>query len=191
MCPTPTMQLQGPSWPVQLGRRDARTASQNTANTQLPPPTANLSALVTIFASKGLDARDMTALSGSHTIGLAQCFTFRNRIYNETTIDPKFAAARRASCPAAGGNSNLASLDDQSSNSFDNSYYKNLMTRRGLLHSDQELFNGGSQDSLVKQYSEKPGVFAGDFAAAMVKMGRISPLTGSKGEIRLNCRVPN
>lgn len=65
------------------------------------------------------------------------------------------------------------------------------MARRGLLHSDQELFNGGSQDSLVKKYSKNSKAFEDDFIIAMAKMGSLSPLTGKNGEIRLNCRVVN
>ena len=49
----------------------------------------------------------------------------------------------------------------------------------------------GSQDALVRQYSANPALFASDFAAAMVKMGNISPLTGTAGQIRANCRVVN
>ncbi|KAL6328933.1 hypothetical protein AAG906_007223 [Vitis piasezkii] len=185
------VQLGGPSWTVPLGRRDARTASQSAANNEIPSPLASLSALISGFAAKGLNARDMTALSGSHTIGQAQCFTFRSRIYNDTNIDPNFAATRRSTCPVSGGNSNLAPLDIRTMNRFDNIYYQNLMTRRGLLHSDQELFNGGSQDALVRTYNANNALFFRDFAAAMVKMSNISPLTGTNGEIRSNCRVVN
>ncbi|RVW20247.1 Peroxidase 4 [Vitis vinifera] len=142
--------LGGPSWTVPLGRRDARTANQSAANNDLPAPFANLSALISGFAAKGLNADDMTALSGSHTIGQAQCFTFRSRIYNDTNIDPNFAATRRSTCPVSGGDSNLGPLDIQTMNKFDNKYYENLEAQRGLFHSDQELFNGGSQDALVR-----------------------------------------
>ncbi|XP_055823320.1 peroxidase P7-like [Solanum dulcamara] len=184
--------LGGPSWAVQLGRRDARTADLSAANTQIPLPTSSLSTLISMFSAKGLDANDMTALSGSHTIGQARCINFRNRIYNETNIDSEFAATRRATCPASSGNEeNLASLDIQTPSQFDNKYYQNLVARRGLLHSDQELFNGGSQDSLVKSYSTDDAVFKRDFVAAIVKMGNISPLTGINGEIRKNCRAIN
>ncbi|KAK2965342.1 hypothetical protein RJ640_013805 [Escallonia rubra] len=183
--------LGGPSWTVALGRRDARTASQNDANSQLPPPFANLTTLISMFAAKGLNARDMTALSGAHTIGLAQCFTFRERIYNDTNIDPSFAIMRRATCNVTGGDSNLAPLDLQTPNRFDNKYYENLVARRGLLHSDQELFNNGPLDALVRTYSLNDEAFYDDFSVAMVKMGNISPLTGTNGEIRKNCRVVN
>ncbi|KAL2925205.1 Peroxidase 4 [Bienertia sinuspersici] len=186
--------LGGPSWRVPLGRRDATTASQTAANTNLPPSTANLSTLITLFAAQGLNARDMTALSGAHTIGQARCTTFRDHIYNDTNIDPTFATTRKATCPgpASGtGDDNLAPLDVISPNRFDNGYFQDLVARRGLLHSDQELFNGGSQDRLVRMYSSSFRAFANDFANAMVKMGNISPLNGSNGEIRKNCRLIN
>ncbi|XP_072998810.1 peroxidase 52-like isoform X2 [Typha latifolia] len=183
--------LGGPTWTVQLGRRDATTASQSSANSDLPAPSSSLSTLITKFSDKGLDARDMTALSGAHSIGQARCVNFRAHIYNDTDIDANFAALRQKNCPFSGGDDNLAPLDQQSPNRFGNNYYQNLLSQRGLLHSDQELFNGGSQDSLVKQYSSNAVSFASDFRAAMVKMGGISPLTGTSGEIRLNCGKVN
>ncbi|RWR89215.1 peroxidase P7-like protein [Cinnamomum micranthum f. kanehirae] len=183
--------LRGQSWNVPLGRRDARTASQSAANTQIPAPTSSLSTLISMFSAKGLSARDMTVLSGSHTIGQARCTTFRTRIYNDTNIDATFATTRRSNCPTTGGDANLAPLDLQTPTQFDNNYYRNLIAQRGLLHSDQELFNNGSQDALVRTYSQNNAQFLSDFAAAMVRMGNISPLTGSNGEIRRNCRRIN
>ncbi|CAL5366484.1 unnamed protein product [Camellia sinensis] len=185
--------LEGPNWKVKLGRRDARTASQGAANSSLPPPTSSLSALISSFSAVGLSTKDMVALSGSHTIGQAQCTNFRARVYNETNIDSSFAQTRQGNCPrtVGSGDNNLAPLDLQTPTKFENNYYKNLVNRRGLLHSDQQLFNGGSTDLLVQSYSKNPGTFNSDFVAAMIKMGDISPLTGSNGEIRKNCRKTN
>ncbi|KAK1368831.1 Peroxidase [Heracleum sosnowskyi] len=183
--------LGGPSWTVLLGRRDARTASLSAANAQIPAPTSSLSTLLSMFSSKGLNARDMTALSGGHTIGQAQCTNFRGHIYNDTNINAAFRTTRQANCPASGGNTNLAPLDIQSPNQFGNNYYQNLVNQRGLLHSDQELFNGGSTDAQVRSYSNSNAAFLSDFTAAMIKMGNISPLTGTNGEIRRNCRLRN
>jgi hypothetical protein len=59
------VQLGGPSWAVQLGRRDSTTASLATANTNLPSPASSLSALLAAFAKKGLSSTDMVALSGA------------------------------------------------------------------------------------------------------------------------------
>ncbi|CAK9160600.1 unnamed protein product [Ilex paraguariensis] len=185
--------LGGPSWNVKLGRRDARTASQAAANRSIPPPTSNLNALISSFSAVGLSTRDMVALSGSHTIGQARCTNFRARIYNETNLDSSLAQTRQGNCPriAGSGDNNLAPLDLQTPTTFENNYYKNLVNQRGLLHSDQQLFNGGSTDSLVRTYSSNPSTFNSDFVAAMIKMGDIKPLTGSNGEIRKNCRRRN
>ncbi|KAL5709439.1 peroxidase [Ranunculus cassubicifolius] len=185
--------LGGPSWNVRLGRRDARTASQGAANSSIPRPTLNLKNLISSFQAQGLSARDMVALSGSHTIGQARCTNFRNRIYNETNIEANFARSRQGNCPrtSGSGDNNIAPLDIQTPGNFDNNYYNNLVAQRGLLHSDQQLFNGGSTDALVRTYSNNPSTFNNDFAAAMIKMGDIKPLTGSNGEVRRNCRWPN
>ncbi|CAL5335245.1 unnamed protein product [Camellia sinensis] len=183
--------LGGPSWTVQLGRRDSTTASLSAANSNIPGPTLNLSALVTAFSNKGLSANEMVALSGSHTIGQARCTTFRTRIYNETNINTQFATALKANCPSTGSDNNLVPLDTTSATSFDNAYYTNLQSQKGLLHSDQQLFNGGSTDAQVNTYSSNSATFFTDFANAMVKMGNISPLTGTSGQIRTNCRKAN
>ncbi|KAB5530237.1 hypothetical protein DKX38_020318 [Salix brachista] len=189
-----TVILGGPNWNVKLGRRDSKTASLSAANSGIiPPPTSTLSNLINRFKNKGLSVKDMVALSGSHTIGQARCSSFRARIYNETNIDSSFAATRKKSCPFPGpsGNSKLAPLDVQTPTAFDNNYYKNLINQKGLLHSDQVLFNGGSTDSLVRTYSSNSKTFNSDFATAMIKMGDIDPLTGSHGEIRKICSKPN
>ncbi|KAB2062550.1 hypothetical protein ERO13_A10G148700v2 [Gossypium hirsutum] len=183
--------LGGPSWIVLLGRRDSTTASLSAANSNIPAPTLNLSGLITAFSNKGFTAKEMVALSGSHTIGQARCTTFRTRIYNETNIDSTFATSLRANCPSNGGDNSLSPLDTTSSTSFDNAYFKNLQGQKGLLHSDQQLFSGGSTDSQVNAYSSNLGSFTTDFANAMVKMGNLSPLTGTSGQIRTNCRKAN
>lgn len=186
--------LGGPGWDVKLGRRDSKTASLSAANSGvIPPPTSNLSNLVNRFQAKGLSTKDMVVLSGAHTIGQARCTLFRTRLYNETNIDTCFAKRRQGSCPltVGSGDNNLAPLDVKTPTVFDNKYYKNLIKQKGLLHSDQILYNGGSTDSLVEKYSKDSDSFDSDFVAAMIKMGDISPLTGSSGHIRKNCRKVN
>lgn len=174
----------GPSYAVKLGRRDSTTASRTLANAELPAFFESLESLISRFQNKGLTARDMVALSGSHTLGQAQCFTFRERIYNHSNIDAGFASTRRRRCPRVGSDATLAPLDLVTPNSFDNNYFKNLMQNKGLLQSDQVLFNGGSTDSIVSEYSRNPARFKSDFGSAMIKMGDIGLLTGSSGQIR-------
>ncbi|CAL5061051.1 unnamed protein product [Urochloa decumbens] len=185
--------LGGPSWRVLLGRRDSTTASLSQANSDLPAPSLDLANLTAAFANKGLSRTDLVALSGAHTIGLSQCKNFRAHIYNDTNVNAALATLRKASCPAAAGSGdgNLAPLDTTTATAFDNAYYTNLLAQSGLLHSDQQLFNGGATDGLVRTYASAPTRFNRDFAAAMIRMGNISPLTGSQGQIRLACSRVN
>ncbi|XP_015075764.1 cationic peroxidase 1-like [Solanum pennellii] len=185
------VKLGGPSWTVLLGRRDSTTASLSTANSDIPAPTLNLSSLISSFSNKGFSSREMVALSGSHTIGQARCTTFRDRLYNETDINASFATSVKSNCPQSGSDNDISPLDTTSPTTFDNIYYKNLRIQKGLLHSDQQLFSGGSTDSIVNTYSSNSATFFTDFANAMVKMGNLSPLTGSNGQIRKNCRKIN
>ncbi|XP_057825564.1 cationic peroxidase 1 [Cryptomeria japonica] len=185
------VELGGQTWTVQLGRRDARAASLSGANSKIPSPASSLSALITAFSNQGLSTKDMVALSGAHTIGQTRCTTFRTHIYNETNINTAFATSVKAKCPRTGGDNNLSPLDVQTPVAFDNNYYKNLRVQKGLLHSDQELFNGGSTNSLVTSYATNQNTFFRGFATAMVNMANIKPLTGTRGEVRKNCRKPN
>ncbi|XP_020573777.1 cationic peroxidase 1-like [Phalaenopsis equestris] len=187
--------LGGAPYNVLLGRRDATTASFDAANNDLPAPIFDLPYLISKFESHNLSLQDLVALSGAHSLGFARCTTFRSRIYNESsTIDHSFAQYLRAQCPAFGGEGDdiLAPLDDSPAR-FDTEYFDGLRLNRGILHSDQQLFrgDGGEADSLVRHYSEQREVFWADFGASMVKMGNLSPLLGSEGEIRENCRHVN
>lgn len=183
--------LGGPTWTVQLGRRDSTTASLSAANTNIPAPTLNLSGLITSFSNQGLTAKEMVALSGAHTIGQARCTTFRTRIYNETNINTQYANSLKSNCPSTGGDNTLSPLDTTTPTKFDNAYFKNLQSQKGLLHSDQQLFSGGSTNSQVNTYSSNSATFSSDFTSAMIKMGNLNPLTGTNGQIRTNCRKTN
>ncbi|KAF9670952.1 hypothetical protein SADUNF_Sadunf13G0122600 [Salix dunnii] len=185
--------LEGPGYEVLLGRRDSRTVSKNDANTNLPPPFFNFAQLLSNFQSHGLNLADLVVLSAGHTIGHARCTTFRDRIYNDTNINYKFAASLKYSCPRTGGDSNTNPLDSTTAR-FDSQYFRDLIAKKGLLHSDQELFkgDGSGSDPLVKYYGYiNPDRFLIDFSASMIKMGNMKPLTGTDGEIRMNCRKVN
>jgi peroxidase len=83
-------------------------------------------------------------------------------------------------------------LDFVSPTKFDNSYFKNILASKGLLNSDQVLLTKSEASmELVKKYAENSGIFFQQFAESMIKMGNISPLTGSRGEIRKSCRKIN
>lgn len=189
----------GPSWEVPLGRRDSRSASLSGSNNNIPAPNNTFQTILTKFKLQGLNVVDLVALSGSHTIGNARCTSFRQRLYNQSgngkpdySLQQSLAAQLRNRCPRSGGDQNLFFLDFASPKKFDNSYFKNILASKGLLNSDQVLLtkNEASME-LVKKYAESNELFFEQFSKSMVKMGNISPLTGSRGEIRKNCRKIN
>ncbi|OVA08728.1 Plant peroxidase [Macleaya cordata] len=189
----------GPSWEVPLGRRDARGASLSGSNNNIPAPNNTFQTILTKFKLKGLNVVDMVALSGSHTIGNARCTSFRQRLYNQSgngqpdySLDQSYAAQLRTRCPKSGGDQNLFVMDFVSPRKFDNNYFKNILASKGLLNSDQVLLSKSEASmELVKKYAENNDIFFDQFAKSMVRMGNVSPLTGSKGEIRKNCRRIN
>ncbi|KAK9743426.1 hypothetical protein RND81_03G238300 [Saponaria officinalis] len=190
----------GPNWEVQLGRRDSKEAYFNLANTTIPPPTFSIQQLLQNFQSRGLDAFDLVALSGGHTIGMSKCSNFKKRLYNQNgqsqpdvTLERAFLSELRSMCPPFGGDNNLSPLDYGTPKAFDNNYFKLILGGRGLLFSDQQLFSGNYPfvAQLVIAYALNEALFFNDFAKSMVRMGSLSPLLGNDGEIRINCRRVN
>ncbi|OVA17478.1 Plant peroxidase [Macleaya cordata] len=192
----------GPNWELPLGRRDSKTASLSGSNNNIPPPNSTIQNLITLFNRQGLDEIDLVALSGSHTIGVARCVSFRQRLYNQNgnnqpdeTLERGYFYGLKSVCPKSRGDNIISPLDFTSPAKFDNTYFKLIMWGKGLLNSDEVLLtgNGGNTKTteLVKSYAEDEGLFFNQFAKSMVKMGNISPLTGYSGEVRKNCRLVN
>ncbi|KAJ6736668.1 PEROXIDASE 72-RELATED [Salix viminalis] len=189
----------GPFWFLPLGRRDGLTTSESDANEQLPGFSEPLENITAKFTSKGLDLKDVAVLSGAHTIGFAQCFTFKSRLFDfgssgkpDPLLDTSLLTSLQSTCPNQDdSDTKLAPLDSASSSKFDNLYYKLLLNNSGLLQSDQALMGDNTTASLVLNYSKFPYLFFKDFGASMVKMANIGVLTGQNGEIRKNCRLVN
>ncbi|KAG8384426.1 hypothetical protein BUALT_Bualt04G0116700 [Buddleja alternifolia] len=189
----------GPFWPVPLGRRDGLTATETAANTNLPSPFEPLENITAKFISKGLDVKDVVVLSGAHTIGFAQCSTFKQRLFNfdgagnpDPILDASLLGSLRNMCPNQDdSDSKLAPLDAATSSKFDSSYFNSLVNNSGLLQSDQALMSDNKTAALVSLYSKLPFLFSKDFGKSMVKMSNIGILTGQNGEIRKNCRLVN
>ncbi|XP_058080369.1 peroxidase 10-like [Magnolia sinica] len=189
----------GPYWSVSLGRRDGTTASESAANEQIPGPFESLQNITSKFTSKGLSSKDVVVLSGAHTIGFAQCFTFKSRLFDfngsgkpDPNLDSSLLQNLQTVCPNVdGSNANLAPLDPVTINKFDNVYFKNLVNNSGLLQSDQALMGNTDTAALVNNYSKYPYLFSKDFGASMAKMANIGVITGQDGQIRKNCRAVN
>ncbi|PON65153.1 Peroxidase [Parasponia andersonii] len=191
----------GPAWEISLGRRDGTIANKTGANFELPAPFETLDRLKSKFKAKGLEtSTDLVALSGAHTFGRSQCRNFIGRLYNfngtgapDPTLDPTYLKVLQKLCPQGGNGSVLANLDPTTPDFFDKNYFSNLQQQKGLFQSDQELFStpGADTIAIVNSFSSSQRLFFKSFVKSMIKMGNISPLTGTDGEIRLNCRRVN
>lgn len=185
----------GPNWEVKLGRRDSLTASQEASNEIMPSPRANASSLKSLFTKFNLSVQDLVALSGSHSIGKARCFSVVFRLYNQSgsgrpdpAIDPEYRDKLDRLCPL-GGDEEVTGDLDATPERFDNQYYKDLVKGRGFLNSDQTLFTFEETREYVKRFSENQSEFFSAFVEGMIKLGDLQ--SGLGGEIRRKCRVVN
>ncbi|KAJ9670149.1 hypothetical protein PVL29_026603 [Vitis rotundifolia] len=185
----------GPDWEVKLGRKDSLTASQEDSNNIMPSPRSNASFLVDLFNQFHLSVKDLVALSGSHSIGQGRCFSIMFRLYNQSgtgrpdpAIEPMYRKRLNKLCPL-NVDQNVTGDLDATPEIFDNQYFKDLVSGRGFLNSDETLFTYPRTRKFVQVYSKDQIKFFKDFAKSMIKMGDLQ--SGRPGEIRRNCRMVN
>ncbi|XP_059276978.1 peroxidase 3-like [Lycium ferocissimum] len=191
----------GPFWNVPTGRRDGRISNASEALADIPAPTSNFTRLQSSFAKKGLDLNDLVLLSGAHTIGISHCPSFSTRLYNFTgtfgtqdpSLDSEYATNLKArKCKSLNDNTTIVEMDPGSFRTFDLSYFKLLLKRRGLFQSDAALLTSSMTKSFIDQLVKGSlKEFYAEFATAMEKMGKIEVKTGSNGEIRKQCAMVN
>ncbi|MCO5605967.1 hypothetical protein L7F22_060153 [Adiantum nelumboides] len=187
----------GPSIPMLMGRRDSQTAASNqTVIANIPAPQLNISALKQNFQNHGLDSKDLVALSGGHTFGQAHCrvVDFQITPTISTDLNAAFAANLSRIClpannPAKGGLT--VHLDFITKDLFDNNYYKNVLNKVAIFHSDAALLDAPDTKQLVELYAQGQSSFFKQFKISMIKLSQIGILTGKNGVIRKKCSMPN
>ncbi|CAL1385217.1 unnamed protein product [Linum trigynum] len=186
----------GPRWEVKLGRLDGLTASRADSDAVMPSPRANATTLIDLFAKLNLSVKDLVALSGSHSIGRARCFSITHRLYDdqagarqpEAAIEPGFREKLMQLCPV-NGYQNVTGGLDSTPVVFDNLYFKDLVVGKGVLNSDQTLYTSPETRAYVEEFSRDEEAFFQAFAEGMIKLGDLQ--SGQPGEVRRNCRAVN
>ncbi|XP_021739530.1 peroxidase 57-like [Chenopodium quinoa] len=186
----------GPKYNVPTGRRDGLISRSSEVN--VPGPSFTVSQAQKSFSDKGLTLNDMVVLLGAHTVGIAHCSLFQDRLSNfqgtgspDPTMNKALVTKLTGVC---GSNPNVdptAFLDQKTPFVFDNQYYNQIKSNMGVLQIDQELALDSLSSTLVTNMAANNVGFGQSFAKAMVKMGSIQVLQGTSGEIRQNCRVLN
>ncbi|CAI0448539.1 unnamed protein product [Linum tenue] len=196
------VQTNGPFWSVPTGRRDGRVSLASDA-ANLPAFNDSVAVQIRKYDEKGLNAQDLVALSGAHTIGTAACQLFRYRLYGfpgaasgaDPSLDAAFVPQLRALCPQNGDGARRVAMDTGSPNRFDANYYGNLRSGRGVLESDAVLWADAGTRGLVQRFLGIRGLagltFGVEFGRSMVKMGNVEVKSGAAGEIRTLCTAVN
>lgn len=190
----------GPKYNVSTGRRDGLISDSLEVN--LPGPTLTVQDAAQFFTDKGLTLNDMVVLLGGHTVGVAHCGFFQDRLSDfqgtgkpDPTMDPKLGASLLRKCGTKSRPLNrdpTVFLDQNTSFVFDNQFYRQIKLRKGIMQIDQELALDKLSAPLVSTLAANENLFRQRFANAMIKMGNLEVLVGNRnGEIRKNCRVFN
>ncbi|XP_030443894.1 peroxidase 60-like [Syzygium oleosum] len=185
----------GGKYSVQSGRLDGKVSLAQNVN--LPGSSMTVSQAAAAFAQKGFTISDMVVLLGGHTVGVTHCSFIQDRLYNfnglgkpDPTMDPKLVAALRLRCPKFSTVNNPVNLDQNASSALivDNSFYKQIFLRRGILQIDQELAVDKLSKSLAMTLANATD-FSAQFGRAMVKLGTLQGRL--PGEVRKSCRAVN
>ncbi|AQK47448.1 peroxidase 12 precursor [Zea mays] len=176
-------QAGGPFIPMELGRSDSRGPAPGWAVNRLPPPTDGVSELLGNFGNRGLDGSDVVVLSGAHTVGVARCSSFQDRIDKKTGKD-NFEWGLTGYC---NGDKEKKHALDRTPFNFDNSYFVELQNGRGVLTSDQALYRDGRTRWLVDRCASSQDEFFKRFVESMLKLSRLRG--ADPGPVRNNCFV--
>jgi peroxidase len=154
------------------------------------------------FANKSLSQADMVNLLGAHTVGVAQCHFFVDRLYNflgtglpDPDLDPTYGDYLRKICPDTTNSSDPSSLtnvalDFKSEFKWDLSYFRNVKQRRGLLRIDDELGTDPATSSHFTQIGSSNLLFNKEFIDSLTKMSQIGVITDpALGNIREVCEI--
>lgn len=143
--------------------------------------------------------------AGAHTVGVAHCVFFRDRLYNgkpgggpDPTMNPKLVERLTKICPA-NDNSQLeptapkADLDGDTPEVIDNVYYKQLQDNSGVLQLDQSLTKDTAANEVVNNLAKDSVLFGAQFGQALIKLGNIGslPIIPPRRSVRQLCSKPN
>ncbi|GAB2301063.1 hypothetical protein Dimus_035099 [Dionaea muscipula] len=185
----------GPHVQIPLGRRDSTTSSHLLADSLLPSPRINVDQLLHIFSSQGMKLEESVAILGAHTLGAGHCLNIADRLYNPDPLDEMdftFELSLRLLCPTRIPITNLTTApNDSTPTLFDNHYYRDISSGRGLFGVDSSLSRDPRTAPIVAQFSVDLPYFFQTFSSAFVKLSSANVLTGNLGEIRRSCNQVN
>ncbi|KAJ1430170.1 Secretory peroxidase [Sesbania bispinosa] len=190
----------GPMIPIPTGRRDGMVSVASNVRPNIIDTSFTMDDMINRFSTKGLSLRDLVILSGAHTIGTAHCSSFRDRFQADSkgklmlidkTLDRSYADELIQECPLSASPFVQVNNDPVTSMVFDNQYYQNLLTNKGLFQSDSVLLNDDRTRKLVENLANNQDLFFDNWGQSFMKLTSIGVKTGDEGEIRRSCAATN
>lgn len=185
----------GPKYNVPTGRRDGLVSTDDAS---LPGPQESVAQAFAEFKAKGFTLNEMVTLLGAHTVGVAHCSFFQDRLdfqgtgRPDPTMDQALAARLLKVCGTTPSSRDpTVFLDQGTSFTMDNQFYNQTIFKRGILQIDQELARDRSTGPIVSGFARNGPAWQKSFANAMIKLSKTQVLVGKAGDIRKNCRVFN
>ncbi|KAG5512777.1 hypothetical protein RHGRI_038824 [Rhododendron griersonianum] len=181
------MQVSGPFYPLETGRRDVTLSFSGVATNDLPKTVA-------YFALRGFNERETVSLLGAHSIGTVHCGSFlnllRSRCYNNHTSPSPSPSSSSAGDLVSPPSPQMAGVEmdyEGKGSCFGTLYYHSLLQGRGILYVDQQLTVGEETEAWVRAYGSDASLFRQDFAKAMMKLSNLGVLIAPVGQVRISC----
>jgi len=109
----------------------------------------------------------------------------------DKSLDSSYADELMKECPLSASPSVQVNNDPETSMVFDNHYYRNLLTNKGLFQSDSALLSDNRTRKLVEDLANDQQFFFESWGQSFMKLTSIGVKTGDEGEIRRFCSSTN
>jgi len=138
--------------------------------------------------------------SGAHTIGASHCNAFNGRFQRDSkgnfevidaSLDNSYAETLMNKCSSSESSSLTVSNDPETSAVFDNQYYRNLETHKGLFQTDSALMEDNRTRTMVEELASDEESFFQRWSESFVKLSMVGVRVGEDGEIRRSCSSVN
>lgn len=190
----------GPMIQIPTGRRDGMVSIASNVRPNILDTSFTMDEMINRFSNKGLSLFDLVILSGAHTIGTSHCSSFRDRFQEDSkgklrlidkSLDSSYADELTKECPTSASPSVQVNNDPETSMVFDNQYYRNLLTNKGLFQSDSALLSDNRTRKLVEDLANDQEFFFESWGQSFLKLTSVGVKTGDEGEIRRSCASTN
>ncbi|CAN4109619.1 unnamed protein product [Withania somnifera] len=162
--------LGGPHIEMKTGRRDSKESYLAEVENFIPNHNDSMLLVLSRFKSVGVDAQGTVALLGAHSVGRVHCVNIVHVLYPtvDPTLDHDYANYLKT---------RFRRNDRETPMVWDNLYYKNILSNKGLLIVDQQLVYDPTTYPFVEKFAASNSYFHSQFGKALIILSENNPLT--------------